>query len=159
MIENRAAPRLEPLFKEAGFFLSWTADAGSTGDSINLNRAETSTSQVAVQTTTLQALYDKYFKREYVDLCKIDIEGEEFDIFAAASDDLLRRIRFLVTEMHYFRDEGAARAEALVERLKGLGFVDITIEEADRTGDVAAEVKAFRRPGADAVSVPSLSAA
>jgi FkbM family methyltransferase len=133
---------------------------GGTGDSIYHNSiASVASSQVSVHTTTLQALYDRYFEGEFIDLCKIDIEGEEFDILAAASDELLCKIRHLIMEIHYFREDGAAKARVLLDRFAGLGFVDITIEEDARSHSTVAEVRAFRGPEAKSVSIPSRSAA
>jgi FkbM family methyltransferase len=66
---------------------------GGTGNSMYEDRVDPATAHVSVHTTTLQALYNQYFKDELVDICKIDIEGVEFELFASASDDLLRMIR------------------------------------------------------------------
>jgi FkbM family methyltransferase len=122
---------------------------GGTGDSLIDNKVESDSAQVPVQTTTIQALYDRYFKSGFVDLCKIDIEGEEFGVFAAASDDLLLRIRYLVMEIHYYRVGGLAKAKDLLGRLGALGFVEITIDDQERKSSaLAARVQAFRGPGA-----------
>ena len=131
---------------------------GSTGLSMYQIRAESSAPHVLVPTTTFQTLYDQYFENQYVDICKVDIEGAEFDLFASSPDELLRKIRYLIVEIHYFHDQGPTKAKILLERLKALGFVDITIEETHRTNWVA-EVRAFAGPEALSVSTPDRSAA
>jgi len=60
------------------------------------------------------------------DLVKIDIEGAEIAMFAAAPDATLRGIGQMTVEFHDFMDPGNARLAAEVAqvkaRLKGLGF-------------------------------------
>ena len=65
------------------------------------------------------------------------IEGAEFDLFASSPDELVRKIKYLVIEIHYHYDQGTAKVKILTERLKALGFVDITIEETHRTNFLA----------------------
>jgi FkbM family methyltransferase len=130
---------------------------GGTGDSMYQDRADSSAAHVLVPTTTFQTIYDQYFENQPIDICKIDIEGAEFDLFASSTDDLIKKIRYLIIEIHYFHDEGPAKAKALTERLKALGFMDVTIEEAHRANPVA-EVRAFAGPEAVRHSVPGHSA-
>jgi FkbM family methyltransferase len=131
---------------------------GGTGDSMYSGGTESAIFQVPVPTTTLQALYDQYFENEFVDICKIDIEGAEYELFASSPDDLLQKIRYLVMEMHYFHDSGPAKAQVLIERMTALGFVEMTIEEGHKTG-AAAEVRAFRGPATRPAAAVGRSAA
>jgi FkbM family methyltransferase len=131
---------------------------GGTGDSMYHDRDESSAPQILVPTITFQMLYDQYFKNEFVDICKVDIEGAEFELFASSADELVGKIRYLVMELHYFSDGGPAKAKALVERLTALGFLDITIEDGPRTNP-GAEVRVFAGPAAGSVSARSRSAA
>lgn len=131
---------------------------GGTGDSMYHDRDESSVPQVLVPTTTFQALYDQYFRNEFVDICKVDIEGAEFDMFASSADELVGKIKYLIMELHYFYDQGPAKAKVLIERLTALGFLDITIEDGPRTG-LAAEVRVFAGPAAGSASAQSRSAA
>jgi FkbM family methyltransferase len=137
---------------------------GGTGDSMFAERATRAdgtvqaASQVAVPTTTLQALYDRYFNGESIDICKIDIEGAEFDIFESSSSELLQKIKGLIMEIHCFDEAGRARAKVLLDRITTLGFEDITIDEGHKTGD-GTEVRAFVGPAAKRAAVPGRSAA
>lgn len=73
---------------------------------------------VLVETVTLDRLVAGL---PAVDLLKVDIEGAEFAVFDAASDDTLRRIRRVVGEIHLaWGEEGAD--DRLAERLRSLGF-------------------------------------
>ena len=55
-----------------------------------------------------------------IDLLKLDIEGAEFDVLDAASDETLRQTGAIVGELHL--DGRAERVEPLVDRLRSLGF-------------------------------------
>jgi len=116
---------------------------GSSSNSMYADRADSSASHVSVRTTILQALYDQYFENELVDICKVDIESAEYDLFASSPDDLLRKIRYLVIELH-----DPSRTPQLIEKIAALGFVEITVQEARKT-DAYGDVRAFRGPGAE----------
>jgi FkbM family methyltransferase len=113
---------------------------GSTSGSIYADRADSSTVHDSVRTTTLRALYGKYFKDEVVDVCKVDIEGAEYELFETSPDDVLRKIRYLIVELH-----DPVRTPALVGRITDLGFFEIQISENENTDD---KVRAFRGPRA-----------
>jgi FkbM family methyltransferase len=117
---------------------------GSTGESMYGNRAESAAAHVSVKTTNLRSLYEEYFANENIDICKIDIEGAEYEVFASTSDDMLRMIRYLIIEFH----DSANRMRPLLERILAIGFADMTIERGSKTS-YAAEVRMFRGPLAD----------
>lgn len=57
------------------------------------------------------------------DLVKLDIEGAEFPLFAAARDETLRSIGQITVEFHDFLDPAREpEAQAIIRRLEGLGF-------------------------------------
>ena len=112
---------------------------GSTGLSMYAHRADCDTSHVSVRTTTLAALCDQYFPDQDIDICKIDIEGAEYDALDAAPDDVLRKIRNLIIEFH-----DPARTPSCLNRLLALGFADSTGTQDPRTGE-RTEVRVFRR--------------
>jgi len=60
-----------------------------------------------------------------VDLLKLDVEGAEFDVLEAASDDTLRQIGAIVGELHL--EARADRLEPLTRRLGSIGFA-VTVE-------------------------------
>ncbi len=124
---------------------------GGTGEGLSTQTADTGCPHVAVRTTTLAALFDRYFDGGPVDICKIDVEGAEYEIFDSSPDDLLRRIGFLVIEFH-----NLSRTPTVVERLRGLGFAEMT--ENQKTSGTT-EVRLFRGPQAGAASARDRSAA
>ena len=113
---------------------------GSTGYSISGNAAGATAPHVAVKTMTLKSIYDLYFPGQHIDICKIDIEGAEYDAIDSRPDDLLRRIRCLLIEFH---DD--SRTPAVLRRLAELGFSEIT-DAGERRTSTMTEVRAFRGP-------------
>jgi FkbM family methyltransferase len=126
---------------------------GGTSESIYAYRTDAATPHVAVRTTTLEAICDENFGGEPIDICKIDIEGAEYEALEACSDEVLRRIRHLVIEFH-----DPARTPAALTRFAALGFSLIGAEKDHRTGAMT-EVRVFRGPAAQAAQVAGRSAA
>jgi FkbM family methyltransferase len=119
---------------------------GSTGESMYSDRTGSrdgsNGSNIAVRTTTMQTLFDQYFKNQFVDICKIDIEGAEYEVFASSPDDVLQRIRYLIVEFH-----DAPKTPEVLKRIAGLGFIETTIGEKKSTSDTT-EVRVFAGPHA-----------
>ena len=74
---------------------------------------------VEVQTTTLKEVFERN-KIEKCDLMKIDIEGEEYDLLFNLSDELFKKIKFIVMECHRFKKE--FNPEKLIGFLEKKGF-------------------------------------
>ena len=79
---------------------------------------------VDVETIMLETLMSR-LGVEKIDLLKLDIEGAEFGLIDATSDDILRRIDQLTVEFHDFqpRFRGRQLFEKARTRLESLGFV------------------------------------
>jgi FkbM family methyltransferase len=106
---------VELLIADDGFHWGWLAPLGGTKYG----------SSEKVEWVTLQGLLDQIGATE-PDLVKVDIEGAEIPMFAAAPDEILRSIGQLTVEFHDFMDPGNERLAAEVAqvkaRLAGLGF-------------------------------------
>ncbi len=116
---------------------------GGTSESMYANRAGVDVPHVAVRPVTVAALCAEYFPSGAIDICKVDIEGAEYEALESTPEDVLRRIRYLVIELH-----DPARTPALLERLGKLGFRQMAAEKDHKTGAVT-EVRVFRGPAAD----------
>jgi FkbM family methyltransferase len=127
--------------KECAPEILLTPSRGGTGYSINGNTALASSPHVAVKTTTLESLYNQYFRDQRIDICKIDIEGAEYDLLDSSDDELLRKIRYLVIEFH---DD--ARTPPVIKRLEEIGFSELTEHGSRRTGSHT-EVRVFCESG------------
>jgi FkbM family methyltransferase len=110
---------------------------GSTSLSMYDQPKATSQSQVTVPTTTIARLFERYFASEAVDICKIDIEGAEYDALMATPDPVLKKIRNLIIEFH-----DPARTPACVKRLEDAGFRELPGNDDTKTGENT-EVRVF----------------
>ena len=99
--------------------LEVTLGEGGAGDSLYDENAAGKSLQV--QGYTFDEIFNATFEGETVDLCKIDIEGAEFDIFTNPGHDMIKNCRFLLMEIHEKRGEFR---EAIRKRLGDLGFVE-----------------------------------
>ena len=113
---------------------------GSSSESIFRDQASKGPSSYSVSTTTLSTLYSKYFQDSVIDICKIDVEGAEYEVFRSSPDDILRKIRYLIIELH-----DASQTPAFLTRVKTLGFQDITDEDNCKTS-ADTEVRVLRGP-------------
>jgi FkbM family methyltransferase len=111
---------------------------GSTGLSMETNRGSQADPHVSVPAITIRELYDRYFPDAWIDICKIDIEGAEYDALEATPDSVLRRIRTLIIEFHH-----PARTPPVLSRLRNAGFTEIIPDAESRTAEET-EVRSFR---------------
>lgn len=95
--------------------------------------------RIAVPTVTIAALCERHFVNTSIDICKVDIEGAEYDALETTPEEVLRKIRNLIIEFH-----DAARTPRLINRLLDAGFREISPDSGTRTGENT-EVRSFRR--------------
>ncbi|MBC8503338.1 MAG: FkbM family methyltransferase [Chloroflexi bacterium] len=58
-----------------------------------------------------------------IDLCKVDVEGSEHEVFLGTECSTVNRIRYLIIEIHPLPTYSP---EMLIKRLQELGFEDIS---------------------------------
>ena len=93
---------------------------GGTGESIygmNTNQLDL---VHQIEGIPFDAIYERSFGENTVDICKIDIEGAEYEVFALPHHETLRLCRWLLIEIH--TRPGKISADVLNE-LKRLKFV------------------------------------
>jgi FkbM family methyltransferase len=112
---------------------------GSTGLSIYEDRTPETENHVSVPTVTMSALCERHFPDTSIDICKIDIEGAEYDALDATPDAVLNKIRNLIIEFH-----DPVRTPHLVSRLQDAGFRETSPDAQTRTGEHT-EVRSFRK--------------
>ena len=93
--------------------------AGDVGDNIYGGSAADSRQEVVPAITFDEIFIERFGRDAVLDLCKIDIEHAEYEVFASPGHDLVDRCRFLIIEIH--RGEGE-HPERLVEYLGSRGF-------------------------------------
>lgn len=94
---------------------------GGVSDSIYDNDAGKNGTQVyKIQGLTFDQFCETYFAEEVIDICKIDVEGAEFDVFLQPSHLMLRQCRYLIMEIH---ERGGRRADEILPAVERLGLV------------------------------------
>lgn len=93
---------------------------GSVSDSIYAESDNSDARVYKIRGFTFDWFCDAYFDNEVIDICKIDVEGAEFEVFLQPAHQNLRQCRYLIMEIH--EREGRLAAEILPEIAK-LGFV------------------------------------
>jgi FkbM family methyltransferase len=112
---------------------------GSTSQSMYAQPNQARAAQVSVPTTTIARLLESYFPDTAVDICKIDIEGAEYDALMATPNAVLEKIRNVIIEFH-----DPIRTPVCVKRLEDAGFRETTGNETTQTGENT-EVRVFSR--------------
>jgi FkbM family methyltransferase len=92
---------------------------GSVGDNIYNGASANNGKLFTIEGRTFDELYQTYFAGEVVDICKIDIEGAEFEVFASPSHQDLTHCRYLIIEIH---DGDGRSSTELVRKIEQLGF-------------------------------------
>jgi FkbM family methyltransferase len=111
---------------------------GNTGESIFDDVGEDEKPSIAVRTTTITDLCEMHFPDgEPIDICKIDIEGAEYDALATTPDRILGRFGNLFIEFH-----DPTRTQPVIGRLATLGFTE-TVIHYSRPVD-AQDVRVFK---------------
>jgi FkbM family methyltransferase len=105
---------------------------GSTSD--RPENTDADSGGVEIEAITLDSLIERYFEGVEIDLCKMDIEGAEYESLLSPRASKLDRIRNLIIEIHPSREYAAAQLE---ERLAQAGFeLKAQTRAAEEDGDV-----------------------
>lgn len=131
--ENFADIRPEPWLTVHNFAIGGaegpvrihSVDEEFASAAIDLMPGQAARRHVEVAGMTLDGLLGM-LSLDRANLVKVDIEGAEFAMFGAASDDVLRRCDQITVEFHDFMDPTLTPAvEDVIERMRGLGFLAI----------------------------------
>lgn len=102
---------------------------GGTSDSIYQPIGSDTGKVTTVAGVTLDEIYHTYFQGELIDLCKMDIEGAEHEIFSLPHHRAITNVRYLIMEIH---GSDAAKNAALLNRLRELGFAEESGDKMDK---------------------------
>ncbi len=114
--------------------LSLYLGKGSTSDSIYATKAARENSPQVEPVVIEGWTFDELFKRafpndEFIDLCKMDIEGAEYDVFMGSSaHESIRRCAYLVMEIHPHKTYSASQ---LIDKLAEYKFAPVIRESRD----------------------------
>lgn len=109
---NGTRPFFESIENVSGSFLN-----------THINVKQDTIRSYDVETVTLNKIFE-ILNVDYIDLLKMDIEGEEYSVLASAPDSVLRAINQMVVEFHHDIIDGLTIActRNVVRMLKTAGF-------------------------------------
>jgi FkbM family methyltransferase len=99
--------------------LEMTLGAGGAHDNIYENAVNGKTWRLPGY--TFDDIYRRTFGEEDVDLCKMDIEGAEFEVFANPGHESIKKCRNLLIEIHH---ETETPRDLVRDKLNELGFTE-----------------------------------
>ena len=73
----------------------------STSDNIYNSDINDGNSFYKIKGVTFNEVYNETFQNEIIDICKIDIEGAEFEVFENENSDLIKNCRYILIEIHH----------------------------------------------------------
>jgi hypothetical protein len=82
-----------------------------------------------LQGLTFDEIYRQTFAAQIVDLCKIDVEGAEFEILGGREYQNLKYCRYLLMEIHHNKNHNR---NTVLQKLDALGFEEIKGEDKQR---------------------------
>lgn len=94
---------------------------GSTSDSIYKTTSNANGNVVKIQGLTFDEIYHDAFIDEIIDICKIDVEGAEFEVFKFDNYKSLKKCRYVLMEIHNEKDR--PRDEVL-KKISDIGFIE-----------------------------------
>lgn len=107
--------------------LTLSFPSGGTGFSIYGAANGAASEDAIIEVLTLDEIMHRGFDDGAVDLCKMDVEGAEYEVLLSDSADSLHRVHYLVIEIHAAE---SAKQDALLRKLKTQGFERIKTSTA-----------------------------
>lgn len=93
---------------------------GSVSDSIYENVNAGGAKTYNLPGMSFDAICAAHFENEQIDVCKMDVEGAEFEVFLESSYQGLRQCRYLIMEIH---ERGGRKKEEILPVIESLGLV------------------------------------
>lgn len=94
---------------------------GNVGDSLYNSQAGNGARPQKVAGMTFDDVYSSTFGDEVVDICKMDIEGAEFEVLASRECTRLAKCRYLIMEIH---EAEGRNPRDVIDELSALGFAE-----------------------------------
>ncbi|QQS41969.1 MAG: FkbM family methyltransferase [Acidobacteriota bacterium] len=97
--------------------ISLTPSKGGTSE--NIYSGTEGPESITIRGRTADSIIEEAFGDSPIDLCKMDVEGAEFEIFKSDAFERVRQCRYFLIEIHHFPE--TPRFE-VIERIEGAGF-------------------------------------
>jgi FkbM family methyltransferase len=97
---------------------------GSTSDSIFSRKNKSRESKkYRISSKTFDRIYEGYFgDEEIIDICKIDIEGAEYELFFNPGHDAIKHCRYLLIEIHHNNEKSK---DEIIHEIQKSGFTSV----------------------------------
>lgn len=92
---------------------------GGTDFSIYGAKDGAANEEAIIEVLTFDEVMSRGFSDGVVDLCKMDVEGAEYEVFLGDTADSLRRVHYLIIEIHAAEP---TKQDALLRKLMSQGF-------------------------------------
>lgn len=102
--------------------LSINLSEGGANDNIFNNYQSTDTNNFQVTGKTFNNIFTEFFADEIIDICKMDIEGAEFEVFSNDECSKIINCRQLLIEIHQNNENNRT---IIQDKLKSFGFEEI----------------------------------
>jgi FkbM family methyltransferase len=112
--------------------------AGGADDNIYRNNSNGKTWKLPGY--TFNEVYSRHFNGEPIDICKIDIEGAEFEMLAMPGHDQIKNCRNILMEIHHHVSDRLR--DTVINKMTELGFSEI--EGEGKSADNANYVHFFK---------------
>ncbi len=99
--------------------LELSLGSGSVSDNIYSKSKSSNLKTFKIQGLTLDHFCNNYFKDEVIDICKIDVEEAEYDVFLNPSHQKLTQCRYVIMEIH---ERHGRHSNEIVPIIESLGF-------------------------------------
>lgn len=93
-----------------------------TGTSDSIYTDQESANGLTVEGITFDELYQRTFSGRVIDVCKMDIEGAEFEIFSNPGHESIKQCRNLIIEIHHSETR---HRDLVIKKLTKLGFKEL----------------------------------
>ena len=103
---------------------------GGTSDHIYTKNSSRNGKAVIVKGRTFDDIFHDAFGEEVIDICKIDVEGAEYEVFKSNNYKHLKKCRYILIEVHH--EAGKPREEVL-RKISESGFLEIDGESKRRS--------------------------
>jgi FkbM family methyltransferase len=106
--------------------LSLKLGQGGTNDSLHANEGtEKASAEKTIATRSFDSLAQECFCHATIDLCKIDIEGAEFEMLLSDATKRFKDVRLVIMEIHPHPER---RKAELLSTLARMGFEELSAE-------------------------------
>lgn len=104
---------------------------GGTSENIYGENAGNGDQKLKIEGKTFDTLYAEIFGDEAVDICKLDIEGAEFDVFRSNEYQKIKNCKFLLMEIHHENFRQRSEIINLLEKINFIELNDKNISDSD----------------------------